>query len=127
MFSPILNRMSFGVPDDEKLAESDTGVKDNPYAFRTTASPQKSAIHHPPIRKNGAFQVLQEVVRFYRRGPRNPNVGRRQIDPLVRQLRRPGRAVDEIVDFLGALSNNSFDRSVPSRVPSGLAPGGHIQ
>ncbi len=114
-----------GVPDNEKLAESDTGVKDNPYAFRTASL--RNLQYTAPYMHNGAFQTLQEVVRFYRRGPRNPNVGRRQIDPLVRQLRRPGRAVDEIVDFLGALNDDSFDRSVPSRVPSGLAPGGHIQ
>jgi cytochrome c peroxidase len=76
---------------------------------------------------SGAFQTLREVVRFYRRPPRNPNVGRQEVDPLVRQLRRPGRAVDELVEFLNALNDDSFDKSIPSRVPSGLNPGGRIQ
>lgn len=114
-----------GVPDNEKLAESDQGLKDDPYAFRTASL--RNLAYTGPYMHNGAFQTLEQVVRFYRRGPRNPNVGRRDVDPLVRQLRRPGRAADEIIEFLNALTDDSFDRSVPSRVPSGLSPGGLIQ
>ena len=114
-----------GVPDNEKLQESDRGIKDDPYAFRTASL--RNLAYTAPYMHNGAFQTLAEVVRFYRRGPRNPNVGRRDVDPLVRQLRRPGRAVDEIIEFLNALTDDSFDKTVPSRVPSGLSPGGLIQ
>jgi len=114
-----------GVPDNEKLQESDRGVKDDPYAFRTASL--RNLTYTAPYMHNGAFQTLGEVVRFYRRGPRNPNVGRRDVDPLVRQLRRPGRAADEIVEFLDALNDDSFDKTVPPHVPSGLSPGGRIQ
>ncbi len=114
-----------GVPDNDKLDESDVGISGNPYAFRTASL--RNLTFTAPYMHNGAFETLGEVVRFYRRGPRNPNVGRRGVDPLVRQLRRPGRAADEIVEFLGALTDDSFDKSVPSRVPSGLTPGGSIQ
>ena len=114
-----------GVPDNPKLAESDRGIKDSPYAFRTASL--RNLGFTAPYMHNGAFQTLQEVVRFYRRPPRNPNVGRRDVDPLVRQLRRPARAADEILEFLSALNDDSFDKSIPSRVPSGLNPGGRIQ
>ncbi len=113
-----------GVPDNEKLQESDRGIKDDPYAFRTASL--RNLAYTAPYMHNGVFQTLGEVVRFYRRGPRNPNVGRRGVDPLVRQLRRPGRAADEIIEFLNALNDDSFDRTIPSRVPSGLSPGGRI-
>ena len=40
----------------------------------------------------------------------------------VQKLDRIGNQV-----FLDALSDDSFDRTVPPRVPSGLKPGGNIQ
>lgn len=114
-----------GVPDNDKLVESDRGIVDNPYAFRTASL--RNLAYTAPYMHNGAFQTLEEVVRFYRRGPRNPNVARQDVDRLVRQLRRPGRAAGEIIEFLSALNDNSFDKSIPPRVPSGLSPGGRIQ
>jgi cytochrome c peroxidase len=114
-----------GVPDNSKLSESDRGIKDVPYAFRTASL--RNLSFTAPYMHSGAFLTLRDVVRFYRRPPRNPNVGRQEVDPLVRQLRRPGRAADELVEFLNALNDDSFDKSIPSRVPSGLSPGGRIQ
>ena len=114
-----------GVPDNDKLVESDRGIVDNPYAFRTASL--RNLAYTAPYMHNGAFQTLEEVVRFYRRGPRNPNVARQDVDRLVRQLRRPGRAAGEIIEFLSALNDDSFDKSIPPRVPSGLSPGGRIQ
>ena len=49
-------------------------------------------------------------------------VGREQLDPLLRDI-DVNSQLNDIVAFLGTL-NGSFDRSVPSRVPSGLPPGG---
>jgi len=114
-----------GVPDNEKRAESDSGIKDMPYAFRTASL--RNLAFTGPYMHNGVFQTLGEVVRFYRRSPRNPNVARREVDPFVRQLRRPGRAADELIEFLTALNDESFDKTIPARVPSGLSPGGRIQ
>jgi cytochrome c peroxidase len=113
-----------GVPDNPQLAESDRGIKGAPYAFRTASL--RNLGFTAPYMHDGAFQTLREVVRFYRRPPRNPNVGRREVDPLLRQLRRPARAADEIIEFLSALNDDSFDKSIPSHVPSGLNPGGRI-
>jgi cytochrome c peroxidase len=114
-----------GVPDNPKLAESDRGITGAPYAFRTASL--RNLGFTAPYMHNGAFQSLRAVVRFYRRPPRNPNVARQEVDPLVRQLRRPARAADELIEFLNALNDDSFDKSVPSHVPSGLNPGGRIR
>ena len=81
---------------------------------------------------NGLFATLEDVLDFYdevdsRRGnDRNANVSRDQLDPLLRQL----RGVDDDEDllaFLAALSDGSFDRTTPRGVPSGLAVGGRIR
>jgi len=114
-----------GVPDNSKLPESDRGIKGTQYAFRTASL--RNLAYTAPYMHSGVFQTLGEVVRFYRRAPRNPNVGRSEVDRFVRQLRRPRRAADEIVAFLAALNDESFDKIIPLSVPSGLSRGGRIQ
>jgi cytochrome c peroxidase len=58
-----------------------------------------------------------------RGGTPNPNVRRQDLDPLLLQVNvRGGR--EDVVAFLLALSDDSFDRTIPNRVPSGLTPGG---
>lgn len=114
-----------GVPDNEKLPGSDRGIKNVPYAFRTASL--RNLAFTGPYMHDGAFETLRQVVRFYNRPPRNPNVSRRDVDPLVRRLRRPGRAANELIEFLNALNDDSFDKTIPSRVPSGLSPGGRIK
>jgi cytochrome c peroxidase len=61
------------------------------------------------------------------RGPAlNSEVTPNQLDPLLRQVNvRDGRA--EILQFLSALNDDGFDRTVPDHVPSGLPPGGQIR
>jgi cytochrome c peroxidase len=114
-----------GVPDNPELAESDRGMADEPYAFRTPSL--RNLGFTAPYMHDGVFDTLREVIRFYRRPPRNPNVTRGEVDPLVRRLGRVRRNAGEIIAFLEALNDDSFDKSVPSRVPSGLSPGGRIQ
>jgi len=127
-----------GVPDNRRLAGSDSGVNAN-YAFRTPSL--RNLALTAPYMHNGVFATLGDVVNFYdrvrrggggrgRRGgggqpARNANVSRDQLDPLVRQLtlRRGER---DIVAFLGALSDDTFDRTIPDAVPSGLSVGGRI-
>jgi cytochrome c peroxidase len=128
-----------GVPDNPKLPEPDEGVN-KMYAFRTPSLRNLGAT--APYMHNGAFTTLPEVVDFYRRisfggrrggrgGPGgrtpNPQVARDQIDPLARALDMRGRGQREIVAFLRALDDPSFDRTVPDRVPSGLPVGGRLQ
>jgi cytochrome c peroxidase len=84
---------------------------------------------------SGVLRSLDEVLQFYNnrggrgRGgggrTRNPNVGRDQLDPLFRRVNVRGNRGD-LVAFLDALNDDGFDRTIPTRVPSGLAVGGKI-
>jgi len=119
-----------GVPDNPKLPASDAGAE-NSYAFRTASL--RSLAFTAPYMHSGVFPNLEDVLEFYddvqsRRGrARNPNVDRDQLDPLVLRLRGVDEDDEDLIAFLRALSDESFDRTLPARVPSGLAVGGRIQ
>ena len=119
-----------GVPDNPVLPASDQGAE-NRYAFRT--APLRNLVFTAPYMHNGLFATLEDVLDFYddvdsRRGnDRNANVSREQLDPLVRQLRGVDDDDEDLIAFLEALSDDSFDRTIPPRVPSGLAVGGRIE
>jgi cytochrome c peroxidase len=114
-----------GVPDNRRLPESDRGIMDQPYAFRTASL--RNLRYTAPYMHNGVFETLDEVMEFYDDAPENPNVGRRQVDRLVRRLRDPDDEAAALIAFLEALNDDSFDRTIPPRVPSGLNPGGRIR
>ncbi|HMC76649.1 MAG TPA: cytochrome c peroxidase [Vicinamibacterales bacterium] len=144
MFSDFKTHV-LAVPDNQKLSESDSGVNKT-YAFRTASLRNLSVT--APYMHSGVFASLQDVVNFYQRisggrggrgggggrggpgggGPRgtNPLVDRDQIDPLARQLNMRGRGQQDLIAFLRALDDPGFDRTVPTRVPSGLAVGGTL-
>ncbi len=115
------------VPDNAKNATSDAGAN-NTYAFRTASL--RNLQFTAPFMHSGVFQDLNQVLGFYGRiaggNSQNPNVNIRQVDPLIRQVRIGGRQ-QEIIAFINALSDNSFDKTVPTRVPSNLNPGGNIR
>jgi cytochrome c peroxidase len=127
-----------GVPDNRKLAKSDNGFPDNgkrassnienvdkPYAFRTASL--RNLRYTAPYMHSGVFDTLLDVLEFYDDVPENPNVGRREVDPLARRLDDPDDEAGAIITFLEALNDDTFDKVIPSRVPSGLPPGGRIQ
>jgi cytochrome c peroxidase len=120
-----------GIADNRKLSASDAGT-DGRYAFRTPSL--RNLAYTAPYMHSGAFDSLDDVLQFYnnpggrgRRGgggaTRNPNVTRDQLDPLLRRLNVRGNRRD-LIEFLGALNDDSFDRTVPERVPSGWRSGG---
>ena len=126
-----------GVPDNRTLPQTDRGMADMPHVFRTasfegtpyafrTAS-LRNLRYTAPYMHSGRFSTLAGVLDFYDDLPENPNVRRRDVDPLARQLDDPDDEADAIIAFLEALNDDSFDKTVPSRVPSGLNPGGRIQ
>ena len=136
MFSDFAPHV-LGVPDNAKLPESDSGANQT-YAFRTASLRNLSAT--APYMHNGVFATLPEVINFYarisrgggRRGGRgargvNPQVSRDQIDPLARDLNMRGRGQRDLIAFLRAMDDPSFDRTIPERVPSGLPVGGRLQ
>ena len=118
-----------GVPDNPKLAMSDAGAE-NTYAFRTASL--RNLAFTAPYMHSGVFATLEDVLDFYddvddRRGrDRNVNVSREQLDPLLRRLRGVDDDDVDLLEFLRALSDESFDRTIPARVPSGLPVGGRI-
>jgi cytochrome c peroxidase len=50
----------------------------------------------------------------------------RQIDPRIRNL-RIGNNQAAIIAFINALSDDNFDKTVPTSVPSRLSVGGNIR
>jgi cytochrome c peroxidase len=119
-----------GVPDNPVLPQSDAGAEER-YAFRTASL--RNLAFTAPYMHNGLFATLEDVLDFYddvdsRRGnDRNVNVGREQLDPLLRQLRGVDDDDEDLLAFLDALNDEAFDRAVPPRVPSGLTVGGKIR
>lgn len=117
-----------GVPDNPALPASDGGVE-NTYAFRT---PTLRNIEFTfPYGHNGMFRTLRAVVGFYESTiagkSRNPNVSYEELDPLLRELQNVDEEDTDLIEFLYTLSDDSFDRTIPERVPSGLPVGGRIQ
>jgi len=114
------------VPDNPRLRDSDQGTNGT-YAFRTASL--RNLAYTAPYMHSGVFETLTDVVEFYddidRGRSQNPNIQDRQLDALV--LRLNGEGERQLVEFLGALSDDSFDRTIPQRVPSGLNPGGNIR
>ncbi len=76
-----------------------------------------------PYSHSGAFDDLRGVVEFYNKGRGNAVPGDMYLylhwhisDPKLTQTE-----VDRIVDFLGALTDETFLPQIPARVPSGLS------
>ncbi len=124
MFSDYKTHV-LGVVDNEKLGYTDKG-KDNTYAFRTPTL--RNVARTAPYMHNGKHVSLRDILIFYdgvTTGTQlNANVPTSQLDSLLRT--RVTRSND-LVEFLHALTDDSFDKSVPASVPSGLAVGGKIQ
>jgi len=126
-----------GVPDNRELAESDRGHADTPHAFRSASFVEtpyafrtaslRNLRYTAPYMHSGEFRTLEDVLEFYDDLPENPNVRRRDVDPLARRLDDPDDEAGAIITFLEALNDDDFDKTIPSRLPSGLNPGGRIQ
>ncbi len=116
-----------GIPDNRKLPDSDQGTNQS-YAFRTPSL--RNLAYTRPYMHSGVFSTLDDVLDFYddrgRRRGRNPHLERDQLDPLLRDLDDVDDHERELIEFLNALNDDSFDKTVPTQVPSGLHPGGRI-
>ncbi len=128
-----------GVSDNPALGAADPGV-DHRFAFRTPSL--RNLAYTAPYMHSGQIRDVLDVIGFYRivgaGGPGLPHfdtpklvdgqlflgspVGREALDPLLRQLVVIQR-IDDVAAFLDSL-NGTFDRTIPTRVPSGLRPGG---
>ena len=126
-----------GVKENPRLREPDAGTR----GFRFRTPTLRNVALTAPYMHNGMLATLEDVLRFYDNGrSENPNVlagrgDRRGDDRDVARLASRFQRVDDmsesdmrdIVAFLESLTDANFDKKVPSRVPSGLPPGGLIK
>lgn len=113
------------VPDNSKLP-TDAGANGS-YAFRTPSLRNLSLT--APYMHNGVFNSLDAVIDFYDRlgdnRSQNAHVSNNQLDGKLRGINN--RDKNAIIQFLSALNDAGFDKSIPTVVPSGLHPGGNLQ
>ena len=87
-------------------------------AFRTPSL--RNVSRTGPWLHDGSIGTLDDIFDLYRQIQRGRNA-----DPKIRTLDVPnGGERNDVVAFLGALSDGTYDRSVPASVPSGLTVGG---
>lgn len=112
---------AIGVPDTENRKESDTGAGGK-YAFRTPSL--RNLRYTAPYMHSGKFTTLDQVLLFYEdiAGGKlpNPHVAAGQMDPLATNMDVNFKDISRIVEFLNTLNDDSFDKTIPERVPSGL-------
>ncbi len=112
-----------GTPEAANLIEPDTG--NGSFAFRTPMLRQLEFTG--PYFHGGQFSNLDGVMDFYDEPQRssNPNVSTSELDEDFLALPETDDGLGGLLtDFLSALNDPEFDRTVPQSVPSGLMPGG---
>ena len=112
------------VPDNPKLP-TDDGANGS-FAFRTPSLRNLSLT--APYMHSGVFNSLDAVLDFYERvgdhRSQNARVGNNQLDGNLQRIN--GRDKQAIIQFLNALNDVNFDKTIPAAVPSGLHPGGNL-
>ncbi len=118
---------AIGVADNENLKLSDEGFEKK-YAFRTPSL--RNLRFTFPYMHSGKLKTLENVLEFYEdlSGGKiaNPLVKSTQIDPLIENLKVEFKDISSIVEFLNTLNDDKIDKTIPTKVPSGLKVGGNI-
>lgn len=116
-----------GVADNEKRS-IDSGMN-NSFAFRTPTL--RNLRFTAPYMHGGTMKTLEQVLTFYEdlhgKPLPNKNVSKEKLDTLAIQTRVAFKNIPRIVEFLNTLNDDSFDRTVPDAVPSGLSVGGNLK
>ncbi|QJW90181.1 cytochrome-c peroxidase [Spirosoma taeanense] len=116
------------VPDNTQLTSSDAGAMGG-YAFRTPTL--RNVGLTAPYMHNGVFKTLKQVMKFYddigEPISQNPHVPVQQLDANIQRIALGTAEQDQLISFLHALTDSNFDKYIPTRVPSGLNPGGSIR
>jgi cytochrome c peroxidase len=109
-----------GVEEHQGLEEYDKG--NGNYAFRTPTL--RNLAYTAPYMHNGAQKTIEEVMSFYEtKKSRHPEVSNGDLAPEFKDLKLnpfTRSNVRDIISFMEALNDPSFDRSAPESVPSGL-------
>ncbi len=112
------------VPDNSKQP-TDAGANGT-YAFRTPSL--RNLALTAPYMHSGVFRSLDDVLNFYDRigdhRSQNAHVSDNQLDGKLQRINNRDRQL--IIQFLTSLNDPSFDKTIPTRVPSNLHVGGNI-
>jgi len=115
------------VRENKKLDKLDTGFEES-FGFRTPTL--RNLRFTPPYMHNGSLENLLKVLEFYEDvsfgKAQNPAVSDSLMDPLLKELELKVIDMAPIISFLNTLNDESFDKTVPISVPSGLPVGGNI-
>ncbi len=110
-----------GVPDNGRPDKGRGGVPgEGPHgAFKTTTL--RNIELTSPYMHNGAFDTLEEVIKFYAkgggRGEPNPSAS---LDDKIGKFDITDAEIADLIAFLKALTDTSLQPDPPARVPSGL-------
>lgn len=119
---------TIGVPDN--ITPADRGAT-NTFDFRTPTL--RNLDLTAPYMHNGIHNILEEVMEFYESvaegdgDQRNIHVSANQLDEEMQDLNLDDEQIDVIIAFLNTLNDDSFDKTIPNHVPSGLLVGGAIK
>ncbi len=113
-----------GVPDNPKVPTD--GGANGSYAFRTAGLRNLSLT--APYMHNGMLGSLDAVLDFYDQTgdnrSHNVHVSNNQLDNKLQRMNDRDKGI--IIQFLRALTDTSFDKTIQPSVPSGLHPGGNL-
>lgn len=116
------------VPENNKLTKVDDGFEQQ-FGFRTATL--RNLRFTNPYMHNGMLPNLEKILEFYEdlkfKKTRNPGVAVNRIDTLAQNLTVAMKDFGPIISFLNTLNDDSFDKTIPETVPSGLMVGGDIE
>lgn len=119
---------TIGVKDN--INPPDSGAT-NQFDFRTPTLRNLNLT--APYMHNGIHVTLEEVMEFYEsigegdEEELNVNVSEDQLDEEMQDLDLDEDQIDAIIAFMNTLNDDSFDKTIPDSIPSGLPVGGNIQ
>ena len=120
MFSDF-SYYNLGIAENTKRDSPDKG-QFNKFNFRTPTL--RNVALTAPYMHNGTHETLEDVLDYYNEGKtENPEIG--HINFKIKPLELSKDEVGSIIAFLTSLTDESYDKEVPARVPSGLKPGGN--
>jgi len=107
-----------GKPEDAGRGEIAGGA---PYRFAFKVPTLRNVAMTAPYMHNGRFRTLEEVIDFYSAGGgKGAGLDLPNLDDKIRQFTLTEQERSDLIDFLGALTDESALPEFPARVPSGL-------
>jgi cytochrome c peroxidase len=115
---------NLGIKDHSLVNPKDKGSTAQERLFRT---PQlRNVALTAPYMHNGTIATLKEVIKFYNKGvSENDSVSQDQMSIKIQPLDLSDKEEEDLVAFMEALTDQSYDQTIPERVPSGYKVGGN--